>query len=316
MENFFHFFSSIFSIFILIVFVLLLKQLNILKKENGEVFAKVVMQITLPALIFYSLAHTKTLNYDYFVIAIILVFLELIFILLSWFISKKYLRLNNPQTGAFILASTFGSSAMLGYPIISQLFPDNANTLSEAVIISELGVGIGIFSLGVITAIYFGEKEKQLNILNSLLLFFKSPIFISIILGLSYYFFDLPTSGTFFDEFFHILSIISSSNTFFVILSVGIFLNFSNFNGVIILLVIATIIKLVIFPSVMFIPISFMNLNDWQLEVAILESAMPSAMLSVILSSKYGCDTSIASKVVFVTTFFAMFSIGVVAFFI
>lgn len=92
-------------------------------------------------------------------------------------------------------------------------------------------------------AIHFGEKEKKLNILDSLTLFFKSPIFISIVLGLLYYFFELPTEGIFCEELFHILSIISSSNTFFVILSVGLFLTLSNFNGIIFLLMVATLIK-------------------------------------------------------------------------
>jgi predicted permease len=74
----------------------MLKKLEILKKENGEVFAKVVTQITLPVLIFSSLAHTKTLNYDYFLIAFTVFMVEIVIIFLSWFVSKKYFKLNNP----------------------------------------------------------------------------------------------------------------------------------------------------------------------------------------------------------------------------
>lgn len=49
------------------------------------------------------------------------------------------------------------------------------------------------------------------------------------------------------------------------------------------------------------IPALAMNLQDWQIQVMILEAAMPSALLTVVFSKTYGCDANLASKLIFAT---------------
>jgi len=44
-----------------------------------------------------------------------------------------------------------------------------------------------------------------------------------------------------------------------------------------------------------------MDLQNWQLQVLILEAAMPSALLTVVFAKTYGCDAKLASKLIFAT---------------
>lgn len=59
--------------------------------------------------------------------------------------------------------------------------------------------------------------------------------------------------------------------------------------------------QLLLAPVLVYIPASFLTLENWQMQVLILEASMPSAMLSVVLAKRYGCDAGLAAKLVFVT---------------
>ena len=77
-----------------------------------------------------------------------------------------------------MLTTTFGSSALLGYALISQTFPDNAAALAEAVVISEVGVAPALFTVGVMVAMYYGQAQVSgRERLSAALGYFRSPIF-------------------------------------------------------------------------------------------------------------------------------------------
>ena len=67
--------------------------------------------------------------------------------------------------------SVFGSSALLGYPLIAELFPHNSAVLTEAAFVSELGVGLPLFTIGVMIAIYFGDSKQNEKNCNNLHIF-------------------------------------------------------------------------------------------------------------------------------------------------
>jgi predicted permease len=69
-------------------------------------------------------------------------------------------------------------------------------------------------------------------------------------------------------------------------------------------------LKLILTPLLVTIPASFMTLDTWQLQVLLLDAAMPSAMLSVVLAKRYGCDAQLAAKLVFVTLFASILTVS------
>ncbi len=303
--------SSILILVVLISFIAFLRYIRLLKQEDGILFSKIVTHITLPAVVFSVLSHSKSLELDYLLIALYILISEVLLLLIAWSIGKR-LKLANAELGSFMIVSAFGSSALLGYVIIGQIFPSNIQALSEAVIVSETGVGIGLFTIGTMIAIYYGGSsvEKQAP-WKSIVIFAKSPLFLSIIAGVTYSSFSLPLEGAFFKEFFQTIQIIAKSNTFFVALTVGVLLQFSGIRSILGLVFIVIILKLIIAPFLVWLPVSLMDLDKAQIEVAILETAMPSAMLSVVLAAKYGCNAQLASKLVFATTIFSVITLAI-----
>ncbi len=295
-------FPAIAVLIALISLVVALRTAGLLKADHGPLFASIVTHITLPATIFYALAHARDLQWDYALVVLFLFVAEVVLLALAWWLGRA-LKLSRAQLGSFMLASAFGSSALLGYALVGQLFPNNIEALSEAVFISELGVGVGLFTVGTLVAIHFGQQEGQVgSVASSLWVFAKSPIFLSILAGFAYGQLQAPLEGFFFKEVFSAIHLIAQANTFFVILTIGVMLQFHGLGAVIGLATIAILLKLLVSPFLVWLPSLAIPLQDWQQDVMLLEAAMPSALLSVVLAARYGCDAHLASKLVYLTT--------------
>ena len=309
MPTYLHTLTSILILAIIILMVVWLRKIGLLKEENGVLFSKLVTQVTLPALIFDALVRS-TFEWQYVLLFSTLFLSELILLAIAWVIGKM-MKLTAAQMGSFLLVSAFGSSALLGYALITELYPHNVAALTEGAFVSELGVGLPLLTIGVMVMMHYGEKEQSGNsLLQSALKFFKSPIFIAIVLGLLWSFSSFGSKGIFITPLFEATHIIAKANTFLVALTVGVLLNFSSLRQIIGIAFATVVIKLLLSPLLVYIPASMFTLEDWQLQVLLLEAAMPSAMLSVVLAKQYGCDAKLAAQMVFITLFVSLFTVS------
>jgi len=91
---------------VVLIFLLgyILKRLNILKKEDGDLFLKVVYYIALPALIIISVADVE-LRPNFVFLPIAAVLTALTTTLISYW-TGRILRLPRPSLGTFIIGST------------------------------------------------------------------------------------------------------------------------------------------------------------------------------------------------------------------
>lgn len=300
--------SSVIVLIGVICVVLILRRAGIIKSDQGPFFAKLVTQATLPALIFTSLVREPIMWTEAW-FALWMFLAESLCLVIGWLIGRA-MRLSGPQQGAFMLATAYGSSSLLGYALINQVFPGNAAAVAEAVVISEVAVGPSLFTIGVMVALYFGKadvdsKERWSNALQ----FFRSPIFFSMVLGLILANVGLPLENPVIRTIMDGLEVIGSANTFMVTLCVGAALNLKGLKEVAVLVLLACLLKLVAKPVMLWLPTQVMDVQLWQAQVLVLEAAMPAAMLSVALSARYGCDAPLAARLVFATTVISAISI-------
>jgi predicted permease len=292
--------QSVLVLIILIMLAYLLKRFGFIKKEHGGLFAKIVTGFTLPALIFSAVSMHK-ITFDYIILALIMVVAEFASALLAWG-AALLLKLSRPATGALILASTFGSSAFLGYAIVKGIYPDNTEALADAAIVSELGVGVLIFTLGVFIAIHFGCTEiSTADKRKTVLSFFHSPIFIALLLGLTASAITLPAKNIVIETLYKVLHIIGDANTVFVALTIGIMLNFKDFRKVILIVCIACSIKLLFQPFVAAMQVDALQMKELWKQIVVLEASMPSATMAAVFAKRYGCDAELTSILVFAT---------------
>ncbi len=201
-------------------------------------------------------------------------------------------------------SASFGSSSTLGYALISQAFPKDPATLAEAVVISELGVGILIFSVGVAVAIYFGQGGRG-SPTAGIRTFIKSPIFISLVLGLSYTLLEPspsnPALKTALDLLFRMLDAIGSALVIFVAMAIALMLRPIPLRKLGGLIVAVALIKLLAKHLLAFGMAEAMDLPMTVTEILLIETAMPSGTVAAVVADRYGCDGSIASALVIAT---------------
>ena len=147
MDFYLHLLTSIVVLALVILFIVYIRHIGLLQAEDGKLFSRLVMQLTLPAQIFGAFAHSS-IEWEYLVMFLFMFGTEMVLMGIAWSVGRL-LQLGRAQMGSFIIVSMFGSSSLLGYALILQLFPDNIAAVTEAAIISELGVGLPLFTIGV-----------------------------------------------------------------------------------------------------------------------------------------------------------------------
>jgi len=197
-----------------------------------------------------------------------------------------------------MLTSSFGSSALLGYPFIAFSFPNNPEAIADAVLLSELGVGLPMFLLGPAIAIYFGNKSDNYNIRNTLLSYFRSPIFISIILGVVVSFMPFDRGNNFVAPFFEALKMVNGALGILACIILSLQLKLIPLKGIITLFIISALIQMWFQPFIAHTQANWYNLTLLQTQVLVLVSAMPSAVLGPVFAMRHDCAPETASALV------------------
>lgn len=292
--------ESVAALISMIFLAMGLRHFGIVKEENGGLFARLITQYTLPALIFTSLS-TSSIDFRKLLLAAVMIVSQLLCALLAWGVSCL-LRLSRSRKGALILGSTFTSSGFLGYALVKEIYTNNAAALADAAIVSELGVATMIFTFGILIAIYFGAtnlsgKEKRIECLK----FFRSPIFIALVLGIVASFVPLPKDNWTLNAFYRMLHIASNANTLLVTMTIGVMLHFKDFRSVWMIVLLACIIKLFLQPLIAFGQSRLLGFPPTWHQIVVLEASMPTAALSAVFAKRYGCDAELTGILVFTT---------------
>lgn len=194
--------------------------------------------------------------------------------LIAWGVSSL-LKISRPRRGALILASTFTSSAFLGYAVVKEIYQNNPQALSDAAVVSELGVATLLFTFGIFLAMHFGMKLVS--------------------------FIPLPKENLIIGSIYHALHIIANANTFLVSLTIGVMLHFKDLQHVWLIVLLAIVIKLIIQPLLSYGQATLFQFPPLWHQIVVLEAAMPTAAMTAIFARKYGCDAELTSILIFAT---------------
>jgi len=296
-----------------ILLAVLLKRVNILQKEHSVLFSRIVIKVTLPALIFSSLVISR-FEERFMMMALVMAAVEIACILLALMIARS-LRMGRGETGALILVSAFGMTSMLGYPLISQVFPNDPLALEEAVITSELGVGFLLFIFGPLIAMYYGDSEViRKDLAKSAGDFFISPIFIALILGIGFSFIRIDPSNIVFSVVDRFMVIVGNANTLLVCLAVGLVIEVHDIRKYAAFLAIAIVLKLVVKPVMGYFLLRNPEFTEQMQQIVFIETAMPSALLGAVFAKHYNCRPELVSMTVMVSLILSLITVSILFF--
>ena len=286
---------------------------GVLRDEHGAIFARLVTDVTLPALIFGALARHR-FGLDQLNLMAIMMSAEVVCLALTWILILVW-KVPRAQRGVVLVASAFGSSAFLGFAIVTEAFAGDAASITDAVVISELGVGSLIFTLGVVITMHYGGGAARPGDLGRAFLgYLRSPVFVALAAGVGVSVFSVPTDHPVMAVILRFTGVLADANTVLVALTIGTVLQARAIRTAGPLLALVVVMKLVVQPGLAGLASGLHGVAEPGRTVVVLEAAMPTASLVVVFARRYGGDAALAAAAVLVTLILGLGSVlGVVA---
>jgi predicted permease len=295
------------TVFGTIVLAVLLRRTGFPNTDHAPIFSRLILDVALPALIFVNLAEGTT-RADMMGAPLLILAAEIGVLVLAWVVGRA-MKLERPALGSFLLASTFGSSAVIGYTLARQLYPGDAEALLEATIITELGVGVGVFTLGVLVATHFGTGGSPRDAIVS---FVRSRVFIAVAAGLLWSVAGLPTKAVPLKVVFDVLRLFGEGLPILAALVVGLMLKPVPVRRLLPLVVACVALKLAVEPGLVALAAHGAHAPKIERDLLILMAGMPSGTVAAVLASRHGCDAPLASALVVATTIAGALSVALV----
>ncbi|WP_423792457.1 AEC family transporter [Methanocaldococcus indicus] len=294
----------ILTIITLVLFGYLLKFFNIVEEEHSKILSRIVVHLTMPATIFLTIL--KNLNsseiFTFLKLPIVIIITFSFCGLLAYIVGNYLLKLDRESLGGFILVCMLANTGFLGYPVILGLF--NTEGLVRA-IFCDLGSVFVTMLLGSYVGIKFGCGEGK-NIIVEMIKF--PPLVVGILsIILVLFNFDLNYLPKFFLKS---LEYLSSATVPLIMLSLGLSLSPRAIKYSIVLSFIVCIFRFILSPTSAYILSSIFNITGLEKKVLLVESSMPSAMMSFVLGSIYNLNIKLISSAIFITTLTSFLVIG------
>lgn len=269
------------------------KRYGIFTKEADGVLTQIVLYITLPALILFSLDFPFSISLlrDFGILVFLSVFSLCAACLIAYFIVKRG-GISSERVGVYQGLIIFGNQGFLGYAVCQAMFS------REGIMYATV---FNLFYLALIWTygIYIIAKNMRSFSWKMLLL---NPGTIATTIGLIIFFMPFGWPGV-INKFFQNLG---APTTTLSMLLIGSLIADINIKQVWEMskdryMWTVVFLKLIIIPLII-IPFSILNIGFTVLATAVLIAAMPSAPTTSLYAKKYGGDVLYASMGVCITT--------------
>jgi predicted permease len=218
------------------------------------------------------------------------------------FIVRKFIPSNpNRVTGALLLAAAFGNFSYLGLPVLTQAFGPWAQMV--AIQFDLLASTPLLFTVGIMLARYYGSSGSGSH---PLLALFQVPAFWAAIAGLL-----LSTSQVTMPAWLdHSLALLGAAVVPLMLLSVGMALRWhSGWAARIPVLFPVIVIQLLLMPLIAWAACIGVGMPDRLLGPAVIEGAMPTMVLGLVICDRFKLDVAIYAEAVTLTTVLSMLTL-------
>lgn len=280
----------------------LARKKGVLNGHSTEVLTQLILSLTLPFLILYTMGQPYHMNMsnDLFWLIPISAYILTLSCVIALLI-RKSLKLSENRQNVFEGLIVFGNQGFIGFAIISSLFPDKG---ALYVTLFNLPYLILIWTYGIY--LFVGKKGYV-----QWRMIFLNPGILSTLIG--FFIFMLPIHLP--SVVSNILKSVGNMTIPLSMLVIGAFVANINLRKSLFLLKdktmwAVTAVRLVVIPLLIF-PFIFFSLPFPLLATAVLVSGMPSAPTIALYAQKFGGDTNYAAMGTLWTTLLSILTIPV-----
>lgn len=300
-------FSNIISIFSITLVGYLAAKLNWLPLESSKFLSKLLINITSPCLILYSMSHQELTSSTGIIVKQVMILTFLAFTIASLLSvpAAKIMKASKEERGTYRVLLSITNNGFMGYPLALAVFGEKGLFL---MISSNAVMCLFLYSGGVFLMTY--DKHERFNITSLVKSIVSIPV-LSILTGLIIFAtgFQFPVPV---DRF---LDTLGGMTVPLSMLVIGIQLQGSSAREVARnhKMFITVLIRLIVSPVLFFLLLWQAPIDPLVLCIVVYTMSMPSAAAIVVLSELYGTDTRLAAEGVFLTTTCSLVTIPVVS---
>lgn len=286
---------------LMILLGFILKQINVLEADDSGVLSKIVLNISLPALIFTSL-RKATLSSDMILLPVLALLLSFILAVIAYLFCKSR-NYSKKVTWTIIIACSMMNTGFLGYPICLGVFGNDGFLHA---IFYDLSTTLLFVIYGMVLVKEFGGNKD--DIIKQGLLFM--PLW-AVVFSIVFNIFNIPIGYVLESS----LNYLGQSTIPLIMLSLGLTIDFREIGHSLLDSTFVSLLKLIIAPIFMFIILSTLNISGIVYNVAILEAGMSSAMNGLVLAIYYNLDKKLMSSLIFTNTILSLITLtGIITF--
>lgn len=283
---------------LMIVVGILLKRFGVLVDKDGNTLAKIVLNISLPSLIFTSIAHS-TISGEIAYMPIIALGLSGICMVIAYIYSKLR-SYDKVKTWTLIILLSLINTGFMGYPIVMGVFGNDGFLYA---VFYDFSTSILMVIFGTVLSTLFGGNKKE--VLKRALTFV--PLW-AVVFGVIFNMFHITLPFVIDNS----LNYFGASTIPLIMLSVGLKINFENFKSSVSDMLFITLSRLLLAPVILYLILMQLGVTGYLFSVSILQSAMPTAMNSLVLAIIYDLDLNITNSVIVLTAVGSIFTLPLI----
>jgi len=311
LSNFIEIFLLISPVFILIILGNLLRRVRVPDLSFWHVSDKLIYWVLIPALLFHhvsqiTLSSTMLANYAVVILSGLFVVTTLSFIAGKLF---GY----TPQIWTSVMQGAARHNAFIALAIAGSLFGDEGLALGAIFMVILIPI-INIVIVSVMASILNQEvgNNSRPSIFDVLFELIKNPFILAIAAGLVISFIDAERIMIIHET----TGLLGSAALPIMLLSIGANIKIREISSAITPIIIANVLKLLVFPAVVFFVAKSMNLSLFETTIAVIFAAVPTAASSYSLAKQFGGETQLMTSIITIQVVLSFITIPIILAFI
>ena len=292
--------TTILSIIIMIGLGYFLKRIDFLSEKDIDPFNKIVMYILMPCMIFHAIYGADlSLIPKLGILPFIILASSFATGIVSYFILKQF-KLDDIKLWSVLVTVMIANTAFMGYPVTLGIYGQAGFFRA---IFCDMATLCIFLILSFVLILKFGGTIK--TAVKKIAFF---PPLWAVVLGLCFNWLNIPI-GSVLD---YTVNYLGQGAIPLIMVTLGLSIDFSALSRSKSMIVFTSIMKLAFFPMVAFLIVNYLGLVNLEYSVAVVEAAMPSGMMSLLLSITYKLDYELTSDCILINTVISLITLPVI----
>jgi len=288
--------ATVFPIFALIALGAYFRKKGIIGPEFIANGSKIVFRFALPASVFLKMSAVRSVPSELLGATAIFVVVAVIIYIALWFLFSK---LPVQQHGSFVQGAFRGNITIIGLAVIENSF--GLEALQVAVVILVVIMPLNNF-LSIITLSRSSAQPGEHPLRRVFFEVVKNPLIWAIAVGLPFGLLEIPYPQVIGSS----LEYLAKLTMPLALISIGGSLSLRGLVKRRFLWTTASVVKLLIFPALVWGGAWFFGLSGNILAALVLTSACPTAVSSFAMADAMGADSELSGEIVSATTLFSI----------